>query len=121
MIQLTKSLPQFVVMWHTLEELCHLVVGINRLVIVVFDIQCHVDHLQVLDYALCMWDAGSSDVSTYTTKDEYDGVEGWGKGGGFAWEKEYLHAFTYTTKAKWKEGGGDCGQQIYLLLLTSVS
>ena len=33
MIQLTKSLPQFVVVWHTLEELCHLMVGINGLVV----------------------------------------------------------------------------------------
>ena len=24
----SKSLPQFVVVWHTLEELCHLMVGV---------------------------------------------------------------------------------------------
>ena len=43
---------------------------------------------------------GGSHVSTYTTKDELKG----GGGGGFVWEEEHLHAFTYTTKAKWNGG-----------------
>ena len=31
------------------------------------------------------------------------------RGGGFVWEEEHLHVFTYTMKAKWNGGGGDCG------------
>ena len=30
------------------------------------------------------------------------GGGGWGE---FVWEEEHLHAFTYTTKAKWNGGG----------------
>ena len=62
-------------------------------------------------HCVCGMQEGSSHVSTCTTKDELDGVEEWGRGGGggggggeFVWEEEHLHAFTYTTKAKWNGG-----------------
>ena len=66
-----------------------------------------------------MWmQEGSSHVSTYTTKDELDGVEEWGRGGGgVVWEKEHLHAFTYTTKAKWN--GGERGLWRANILVTA--
>ena len=35
-----KSLPQFVVMWHTLEELCDLMVGITGHAVVVYTVPC---------------------------------------------------------------------------------
>ena len=57
-------------------------------------------------HCVCGMQEGSSHVSTYTTKDELDSVEGWGRegGGGVVWEEEHLRAFTYTTKAKWNGG-----------------
>ena len=58
-----------------------------------------------------MWDAGSSHVSTCTTKDELKG------GGGFVWEKEHLQLFIYTTKAKWN--GGERGLWTANILVTA--
>ena len=53
-------------------------------------------------HCVCGMQERRSHVSTWTTKDELDGVEEWGE---FVWEEEHLHAFTYTTKAKWNGGG----------------
>ena len=49
---------------------------------------------------VCGMGEGGSQVSTCTTKDELMG----GGGGLGVWEEEHLHAFTYTTKAKWNGG-----------------
>ena len=53
-------------------------------------------------HCVCGMQEGSSHVSTYTTKDGLDSLEG--GGGGVVWEEEHLHAFTSTTKAKWNGG-----------------
>ena len=68
-----------------------------------------------------MWmQEGTSHVSTYTTKDELDGVEEWGGGGLYGRKNIYMHLPTLP-RLSGMEGGGDCGEQIYLLLQTSVS
>ena len=76
-------------------------------------------------HSVCGMQERSSHVSTWTTKDELDGVEGWGRGGGgggslYGRKNIYMHLPTLP-RLSGMEGGGDCGQQIYLLLLTSVS
>ena len=64
------------------------------------------DHLQLLAYALCMWmQEGSSHVSTYTTKDELDSVEG---GGGLYGRKNICMCLPPLPRLSGMEGGGDC-------------
>ena len=67
-----------------------------------------------------MWDGErGSHVSTYTTKDELDSVEG---GGGVLYGRKNIYMRLPTLpRLSGMEAGGDCGEQRYLLLLTSVS
>ena len=64
-------------------------------------------------HCVCGIGERGSHVSTYTTKDELDSVEG----GEFVWEEEHLHVFTYTTKAKWN--GGERGLWTPNILVTA--
>ena len=59
-------------------------------------------------HCVCEMQERSSHVSTCTTKDELDGVEEWGRGGGgeeFVWEEEHLPTLS---RLSGMEGGGDC-------------
>ena len=74
-------------------------------------------------HCVCGMQERRSHVSTWTTKDELDGVEEWGRGGGgslYGRKNIYMRLPTLP-RLSGMEGGGDCGQQIYLSLLTSVS
>ena len=62
-------------------------------------------------HCVCGMQERSSHVSTCTTKDELDGVEEWGR------KNIYMHLPTLP-RLSGMEGRGDCGEQIYLLLLT---
>ena len=53
-------------------------------------------------HCVCEMQERSSHVSTCTTKDELDGVEEWGRGGGGVCMGG--RTFTYTIKAKWNGG-----------------
>ena len=55
-------------------------------------------------HCVCGMQEGSSHVSTYTTKDELDGVEECGVGW-FVWEEEHLPTLS---RLSGMEGGGDC-------------